>query len=75
MKISIILSLFIMISCDDSVKDSSNLPGRMGNLEMSLKTDPRAIPAVTKVMSEYSVWMLYANWFSNIYRSNTKGEG
>tara|TARA_B100000579_G_scaffold432550_1_gene449587 strand:- start:77 stop:1198 length:1122 start_codon:yes stop_codon:yes gene_type:complete len=51
----LLLSLFIVISCSNSVKDSSNLPGRLGNPEMSLKTDPRAIPAVTKVMSEYGL--------------------
>ena len=54
-KISILISLFIVTSCSDYSKDSSELPGRLGNPEMSLKNDPRAIPAVTKVMSEYGL--------------------
>ena len=54
-KISIILSLLFVISCSDSPKNSTNLPGRLGNPEMSLINDPRAIPAVTKVMSEYGL--------------------
>ena len=54
-KTSLLLLLFIFISCSDSVKDSSNLPGRLGNSEMSLKNDSRAIPAVTKVMSQYGL--------------------
>jgi len=54
-KISILLSLLFVISCSDSTKNSTNLPGRLGNPEMSLINDPRAIPAVTKVMSEYGL--------------------
>ena len=54
-KTSQLLLLFIFISCSDSVKDSSNLPGRLGNPEMNLKNDSRAIPAVTKVMSQYGL--------------------
>ena len=54
-KISLLLCLFFILSCSNSLKDSSNLPGRLGNPEMSLKNDPRAIPAVTKVMSEYGL--------------------
>ena len=54
-KISILLSLLFIISCSDSTKNSTNLPGRLGNPEMSLINDPRAIPAVTKVMSEYGL--------------------
>ena len=63
-KTSLLLLLFIFISCSDSVKDSSNLPGRLGNPEMSLKNDSRAIPAVTKVMSQYGL--------ETISRSNSK---
>ena len=52
-KISLLL-LLIFLSCSDK-HTSSDLPGRLGNPEMSLTDDPRAIPAVTKVMSEYGL--------------------
>ena len=52
-KISILLSLLFIISCSDSTKNSTNLPGRLGNPEMSLINDPNL--AVTKVMSEYGL--------------------
>ena len=51
-KISLLLLIFL--SCSDK-HTSSDLPGRLGNPEMSLTDDPRAIPAVTKVMSEYGL--------------------
>jgi acetyl esterase len=54
-KISFLISLFFILSCSTSVKDTSTLPGRLGDSEMSLKNDPRAIPAVTKVMSQYGL--------------------
>ena len=54
-KISILLLISIVVSCSDSRKNSSSLPGRLGNPEMSLINDPRAIPAVTKVMSDFGL--------------------
>ena len=52
-KISLLL-LLIVSSCSNH-KSSNDLPGRLGNPEMSLIDDPRAIPAVTKVMSDYGL--------------------
>ena len=52
-KISLLL-LLIVSSCSNQ-KSLNDLPGRLGNPEMSLIDDPRAIPAVTKVMSEYGL--------------------
>ena len=54
-RISILLLISIVVSCSDSRKNSSSLPGRLGNPEMSLINDPRAIPAVTKVMSDFGL--------------------
>ena len=54
-KTSILLLISIFFACSDSKKNSSSLPGRLGNPEMSLINDPRAIPAVTKVMSDFGL--------------------
>ena len=54
-KLSLLLLFCVLISCSDSTKNSKDLPGRLGNPEMSLINDPRAIPAVTKVMSDYGL--------------------
>ena len=42
-------------SCVNLKSENTNLPGRLGDPQMSLKNDPRAIPAVTKVMSEFGL--------------------
>ncbi|MAU54622.1 MAG: alpha/beta hydrolase [Flavobacteriaceae bacterium TMED238] len=55
MKKVILLSLILITSCVNSNSKNTNLPGRLGDSEMSLKNDPRAIPAVIKVMSEFDM--------------------
>ena len=55
MKKVILISLIFITSCVNSKSENTNLPGRLGDPEMSLKNDPRAIPAVTKVMSEFGL--------------------
>ena len=55
MKKVILLSLILITSCVTSNSINTNLPGRLGDSEMSLKNDPRAIPAVIKVMSEFDM--------------------
>ena len=55
MKKVILISLILITSCVNSKSENTNLPGRLGDPEMSLKNDPRAIPAVTKVMSEFGL--------------------
>jgi len=55
MKKVILLSLILITSCVNSKSKNTNLPGRLGDSEMSLKNDPRAIPAVIKVMSEFDM--------------------
>ena len=55
MKKVILISLILITSCVNSKSENTNLPGRLGDPQMSLKNDPRAIPAVTKVMSEFGL--------------------
>ena len=62
--------MFFILSCSTSVKDTSSLPGRLGDSEMSLKNDPRAIPAGDMIFIKatpkiYRSSLMHINNFAN----------
>ncbi len=55
-KISLLLTLLILFSCQNNEnKSADNLPGRLGNPEMTLKEDPRVIPQVAKALATFGM--------------------
>lgn len=55
-KISLLLTLLILFSCQNNENKSlDNLPGRLGNPEMTLKEDPRVIPQVAKALATFGM--------------------